>query len=124
MVLFALVFNVEFRAMRSRIRPFFCVLLAVFAVACAGSANAKPKKIAADTWRAYDENNNAHTIIVNYVDREGDVSITVKTRGDSTDWWINCENDMIAFASVDADWEPVDHRKMEGWYSDVACYLN
>jgi hypothetical protein len=110
--------------MESRIKPHFFVLMATFAVVCAGAANAKPKRIATDTWRAYDEGNNAHTIKVNYVDREGDVSITVRARGNSTDWWINCENDLIAFASVDAEWEPVDHRKMEGWYSDVACELN
>lgn len=101
-----------------------CFFVGALMVAFAGAANARPKKIGTDTWRAYDSNNRAHTIIVNYVDREGDVSITVKTRGDSTDWWIDCDDDLISFASVDAEWEPVDHRKMEGWYSDVACRLN
>ena len=30
----------------------------------------------------------------------------------------------MALPGSDSQWYGVDHRKMEGWYSDVACRLN
>ena len=67
------------------------------------------------------------TQVIEYVrkDYEGDVQIKVTSQG-ATEWyWVKCDTDRISFAGENYNgWEYVDHRKMEGYYSDVACRLN
>ena len=90
------------------------------------AANAEPIRIAEDVWSAYDSRNNEHIIKVEFQDRAGDmlIEVSVPAKRLVTEFWIDCRLDVIAEARPDAQWFPVDHRKMEGWYSDVACRLN
>ena len=89
-------------------------------------AEATPVRVAQDVWSAYDSDNNEHVITVERQDREGDflIRVNVPARQVTQSFWIDCRNDLIGEARTDASWEAVDHRKMEGWYSDVACRLN
>ena len=104
---------------------------AAASLAFAAPAVAQPYQVFEDTWAAPAATGGEHIISVERVDREGDVLITVRrnsARGLITEqYWINCENDLIAYVQPGAEyypWSQVDHRKMEGWYSDVACRLN
>ena len=89
------------------------------------SASASPQRVAADTWSAYDDQGQEHVIKVNHQDKEGDYMIEVRIpdQYETTYYWIDCKRDWI-HAIGDDDWDVIDHRKMEGWYSDVACRLN
>ena len=89
-------------------------------------AKAEPVRIAQDVWSAYDSANNEHIIKVERQDRAGDflIEVSVPAKREVQEFWIDCRQDLIAEARVDARWEAIDHRKMEGWYSDVACRLN
>ena len=100
--------------------------IATFATLFGGVAQAEPIRIAQDTWSAYDSANNEHIIKVELQDREGDylIEVIVPAKRTVVEFWIDCRQDVIAEARPDAQWSPVDHRKMEGWYSDVACRLN
>jgi len=54
-------------------------------------------------------------------DSEGDILIELT---DMTDRrlsyaWIDCDQDLISYNG--GEWSYVDHRKHEGWYSDIAC---
>ena len=85
-------------------------------------AFAELTRLATDKYSARDARGRTHYI--NYVrqDYEGDVQVEVNIAGDVTYYWVNCKNDKI---SVGGDgytgWSYVDHRNMEGYYSDVAC---
>ena len=89
-------------------------------------AEAAPVRVAQDVWSAYDDNNNEHIIKVERQDREGDflIEVSVPARRTSQHYWVDCAQDLIALPGADSQWYGVDHRKMEGWYSDVACRLN
>ena len=102
------------------------VVMASSVIFNAMPAEAEPVRIAQDVWSAYDSSNNEHIIKVERQDREGDflIEVSVPAKREVQEFWIDCRQDLIAVARTDARWEAVDHRKMEGWYSDVACRLN
>lgn len=89
-------------------------------------AQAEPTRVGQDVWSAYDSSNNEHVITVVRQDREGDYLVEVKAPGSNfvANYWIDCKKDIIVEAREGAQWEAIDHRKMQGWYSDVACRLN
>ena len=90
-------------------------------------AEATPVRVDQDIWSAYDSNNNEHIIKVEAQDREGDILIKVRVpaAGPIKYFWIDCAKDIISVdGAAYGEWYAVDHRKMEGWYSDVACRLN
>ena len=100
---------------------------AVAAATIAAPASAEPIRMFQDVWAAPAGDGTQHVIVVERVDRAGDTLITVGNGSGSTQFWIDCDTDSIATVVPGADsypWRPVDHRLMEGWYSDVACYLN
>ena len=54
-------------------------------------------------------------------DSEGDILVELTNVRDIRVGyaWVDCSSDII---SIDGDdWKPVDHRKHEGWWSDIAC---
>lgn len=85
-------------------------------------AMAELSRIGTDRYVATDVNNKSHYITYVRQDHEGDVQVKVSVNGTETYYWVNCNTDRI---SVGGDgfngWEYVDHRKMQGYYSDVAC---
>jgi hypothetical protein len=89
-------------------------------------ASAQPTRIGQDTWSAYDDRGQEHVIKVEFQDREGDYRIEVRQLAvnEVTTYWIDCNRDIIQVAGTSNPWSNIDHRKMEGWYSDVACRLN
>jgi len=100
-------------------------------LAFAAPAVAQPYRVLQDVWAAPAADGTEHIIAVERVDREGDVLITVRRNTSNgiaaEQYWIDCENDWIAYVREGAEsypWSEIDHRKMEGWYSDVACRLN
>ena len=100
--------------------------IAAFATLFGGVAQAEPIRIAEAVWSAYDSRTTEHMLKVELQDRAGDIliEVSVPAKRMATEFWIDCRLDVIAEARTDAQWFPVDHRKMEGWYSDVACRLN
>ena len=85
------------------------------------SALAELVKVGTDVYVADDTNGNIHRIEYVRMDHEGDVQLKVSS-GNVTEWfWVNCPTDSISLAQEGATWTYVDHRKMEGYYSDVAC---
>ena len=100
-------------------------------LAFAAPAVAQPYRVLQDVWAAPAADGTEHIIAVERVDREGDVLITVRRNSSNgiiaDQYWIACKNDMIAYVREGANsypWYNVDHRNMDGWYSDVACRLN
>lgn len=95
--------------------------LALSAVTVA-PAFASLQRISTDRYYATDANNDTHYIDYVRMDHEGDVQIRVTVNGNSVYHWVNCRTDQISLAGDLFDgWEYVDHRKMQGYYSDVAC---
>ena len=79
-------------------------------------------RIGTDRYYAVDAGNQTHFITYIRMDHEGDVQVQVD-RGEVTEYyWVSCDNDRISRGG-DAynGWHYVDHRKMQGYYSDVAC---
>ena len=79
-------------------------------------------RIAPDRYSAVDSNNETHYITYIRMDHEGDVQLQVDVGQGTVYFWVNCSTDRISLGG-DAynGWDYVDHRKMEGYYSDVAC---
>lgn len=85
-------------------------------------ASAELVRLGTDQYRALDSNWNTHFITYVRQDYEGDVQIKVSMNGNVAYYWINCRNDLISVGGDDFNgWKYVDHRNMEGYYSDVAC---
>ena len=79
-------------------------------------------RIGEDFYSAIDSKGNTHYITYVRQDHEGDVQIRVSMNSDEQYYWVNCKTDRISVAGDNFDgWKYVDHRKMEGYYSDVAC---
>lgn len=79
-------------------------------------------KLSEDLYAANDDLDNVHRIEYIRKDHEGDVQLKINVKDTEFYVWVNCKEDRIAVAGDDFDgWDYVDHRKMEGWYSDVAC---
>ena len=102
------------------IKQLFSVLaLSTFSI---GPAFADLTRVATDRYTATDSDNNVHTITYVRKDFEGDVQLRVTRKGQEYYYWVSCKTDSISIAGDDFDgWNYVDHRKMEGYYSDVAC---
>ena len=79
-------------------------------------------RIGTDRYTAVDAGNRTHYITYVRQDHEGDVQVRVDVNGNVDYYWVNCTTDRISLGG-DAynGWDYVDHRKMEGYYSDVAC---
>ena len=85
-------------------------------------ALAELNRIGTDQFSAVDSGNNTHYITYVRQDYEGDVQVKVSMNGTTVYYWVSCKNDQISEAGDNFDgWRYVDHRKMEGYYSDVAC---
>ena len=101
------------------------ILTASALLLTATAASAEPFRLNRNTVIAQDGSGNAHTITVQYQDREGDVAISVYTQSKGTeDYWVRCSSDHIADRysnGASGTWENVDHRNMAGWYADAAC---
>ena len=54
-------------------------------------------------------------------DAEGDILVVLTDMYDRRQGyaWFDCDQDLISLNG--GDWEYVDHRKHEGWWSDIAC---
>lgn len=97
-----------------------CTLDAVSAL----GAKASLRHVGGSTYQAVDARGNVHTITRQFTDAEGDTSVRVLIQGvGEQKYWVACSSDLISYASADATWRRVDHAKMEGYYSDVACRL-
>ena len=85
-------------------------------------AFAEISRLGTDRYSAVDANNTTHYITFVRQDHEGDVQLEVNVAGDVTYYWVNCSTDKISIGGDSFNgWRFVDHRKMEGYYSDVAC---
>ena len=85
-------------------------------------ASAELVRLGTDQYSALDGNNNTHYITYVRQDYEGDVQVKVSMNGTTVYYWVSCKDDQISEAGDNFDgWRYVDHRKMEGYYSDVAC---
>ena len=85
-------------------------------------ASAELVRLGTDQYSALDGKDNTHYITYVRQDYEGDVQIKVSMNGDVAYFWIDCKSDQISLAGDNFNgWNYVDHRKMEGYYSDVAC---
>ena len=102
----------------------FKSILSVLALSTLAIApvSAELRRLGTDSYVAYDAKDRAHYIDYVRMDHEGDVLVEVNVERDTVYFWINCRDDRIS-AAGDAfnGWDYVDHRKMEGYYSDVAC---
>ena len=79
-------------------------------------------RIGEDFYYAVDSEENTHYITYVRQDHEGDVQIRVSVNNNVAYFWVNCSEDRISAAGDNFNgWKYVDHRKMEGYYSDVAC---
>ena len=96
-------------------------VLALSAVTVA-PAFAELRRVTNDMYTAVDAQNRSHIIEYLRQDHEGDVQLRVTVNGNIDYYWVNCRQDRISLGG-DAynGWDYVDHRKMEGYYSDVAC---
>lgn len=87
-------------------------------------ASAELRRISTDFYAAEDASDRTHYITYVRQDHEGDVQVKVEVNGNVGYFWINCSTDRISAAGDAFDgWDYVDHRKMEGYYSDVACRM-
>ena len=88
-------------------------------------AEAQLKNVGGDMWTATDGEGKTHRIEYVRKDHEGDVQLRVLVTGlGETYYWVDCTDDTISVAGDEFDgWSEVDHRNMEGYYSDVACRL-
>ena len=85
-------------------------------------ASAEINRIGEDRYAATDVKGATHYITYVRRDHEGDVQVKVSQNGNTNYFWVNCSSDRISLAGDNYDgWDYVDHRKMEGYYSDVAC---
>ena len=102
------------------IKQLFSVLaLSAFSIA---PASAELTRIGEDIYSAVDAKGATHYITYVRRDFEGDVQVKVSQNGITNYFWVSCSDDRISLAGDAYDgWDYVDHRKMEGYYSDVAC---
>ena len=85
-------------------------------------AYAELNRIGEDRYSARDSSNETHYIDYVRMDHEGDVQVRVTVNGESVYYWVSCDDDRISVGGEYFNgWNYVDHRKMEGYYSDVAC---
>tara|TARA_Y200000002_G_scaffold139037_1_gene114632 strand:- start:104 stop:487 length:384 start_codon:yes stop_codon:yes gene_type:complete len=107
--------------------PSIAVAAAVISTSfiAASPAQADLRNVGGDIWTATDENGATHRIEYVRLDHEGDVQLRVLVSGKGeTYYWVDCTKDLIAVAGDDSDgWYEVDHRTMNGYYTDVACRL-
>ena len=88
----------------------------------ATSSLAELIKVSNDVYVADDADGNIHRIEYIRQDHEGDVQVKVNVRDEETYYWVNCKEDRISIGGDGFQgWDYVDHRKMQGYYSDVAC---
>ena len=81
-------------------------------------------RIGVDRYSAVDANNQTHYITYVRQDHEGDVQVRVDVGRTTQYYWVNCRTDRISAGGDNFNgWAYVDHRKMEGYYSDVACRM-
>ena len=86
------------------------------------SALATMTRVSDGVYVAEDANDRLHLIEYVRQDHEGDVQVKVTVNGAVVYYWVNCREDRISRGGELFDgWEYVDHRKMVGYYSDVAC---
>ena len=79
-------------------------------------------RISEDKYSAVDVEGETHYITYVRMDSEGDVQVKVTQNGYTDYYWVSCDDDRISLGGRYYDgWDYVDHRKMEGFYSDVAC---
>ena len=99
-------------------------LATLTALSFAGPAVAAPINLGDGTWMFTPEDTGSDSIYFADVirqDAEGDVLVELTNIYGTREGyaWFRCSTDQ---ASVNgADWEYVDHRKHEGWWSDIAC---
>ena len=85
-------------------------------------ASAEINRIGEDRYAATDAKGDTHYITYVRRDHEGDVQVKVSLNGNTNYFWVNCSSDKMSIAGDGYQgWDYVDHRKMEGYYSDVAC---
>ena len=85
-------------------------------------ASAEINRIGEDRYSAADAKGDTHYITYVRRDYEGDVQVKVSLNGNTNYFWVNCSSDKMSIAGDGYQgWDYVDHRKMEGYYSDVAC---
>ena len=85
-------------------------------------ALAEINRIGEDRYAATDAKGATHYITYVRRDHEGDVQVKVTQNGNTNYFWVSCSSDRISVAGDGYQgWDYVDHRKMEGYYSDVAC---
>ena len=85
-------------------------------------AFAELSKVGPDRYTARDVKGRTHYITYVRQDFEGDVQLEVTLSGQTEYYWVDCSTDQISIGGDAYDgWNYVDHRKMEGYYSDVAC---
>lgn len=102
----------------------FKTILSIFALSAFTIApvSAEIRRISEGYYVATDSSDRSHYIDYVRMDHEGDVQIRVIVNGDTQYYWVSCVDDRISIAGDDYNgWHYVDHRKMEGYYSDVAC---
>ena len=102
-------------------RKLATIALASLAIAAPASAQLTrmPGEYGGFSFMAQDEKGQTHSIETVRQDREGDYYIDVQVNnGPKTYYWIDCAKDLI---SDNGAWREVDHRKMEGYYSDATC---
>ena len=87
-------------------------------------AMAEVNRLGTDRYSAVDAKGLTHYITYVRQDHEGDVQLKVTVEGNSSFYWVSCDDDRISVGGDDYDgWRYVDHRNMEGYYSDVACRM-
>lgn len=99
-------------------------LLSILALSALSIApvSAEVNRIGTDRYAATDSDGDTHYITYVRRDHEGDVQIKVAQNGYTNYYWVDCSSDRISLGGDDYQgWDYVDHRKMEGYYSDVAC---
>ena len=85
-------------------------------------ASAEINRIGEDRYAATDAKGATHYITYVRQDHEGDVQVKVSQNGNTHYFWVDCSSDRISLGGDNYNgWNYVDHRKMEGYYSDVAC---
>ena len=85
-------------------------------------AFAELTRLGTDQYSARDAKGATHYITYVRQDYEGDVQLEVNIGGDVVYYWVDCSTDQISVGGDNYNgWNYVDHRKMEGYYSDVAC---
>ena len=91
-------------------------------VVTATSSLAELIKVSTDVYIADDIDGNIHRIEYIRMDHEGDVQVKVSKGNTEVYYWFNCDKDRYSLGGDDFNgWHYTDHRKMVGYYSDVAC---